>query len=49
MKSLINKQLTKNIIRNFSTTNTAIKQPVSMAQRFHEIYLQELDKIQKNT
>ena len=49
MKSFFNKQLTKNVIRSFSTAKTATKQPASIAQRFHEIYLQELDKIQKNT
>ncbi len=49
MKSLFAKQLTKNIVRSFSTAEAAPKQATSIAQRFHEIYLTELDKIQKNT
>ncbi len=49
MKSLFNKQLTKNVFRAFSTAKASPSQSTSIAQRFHEIYLQELDKIQKNT
>ncbi len=49
MKSVFAKQLTKNIVRSFSTAKAAPKQATSIAQRFHEIYLTELDKIQKNT
>jgi hypothetical protein len=49
LKSLFNKQLTKNAFKSFSTTKAAPKQATSITQRFHEIYLQELDKIEKNT
>ena len=42
-----NKTLLKTIYKSFSTQQA--KQSSSIAQRFHEVYLQELDKFEKNT
>ena len=40
--------LNKQVIRNFSTAaKAAPAQGENMSQRFHEIYVKELDKLQK--